>query len=136
MAGDPKDSVRRLFAALPAGDADVLARVLTDDVQWRFPGSVTRRGVPRVVTGRAAAVALVAQSWRPGEISSWTLHRVIAEGDVVAVDATRTKRWDDGTVLEIAYAFFVRVVGDAVAEIVEHLDTALVLGPVPLDEPS
>ncbi len=126
--------MRRLFDVLPAGDADALARVLTDDVHWQFPGSVTRRGVPRLVRGRAAAVELVARSWRPGETSTWTLHRVIAEGDTVAVDATRTKRWDDGAVLEIAYGFFIRVVGDAVAEIVEHLDTALVLGGAPADE--
>jgi ketosteroid isomerase-like protein len=124
---DPKAIVRRLFEAMPAGDADALGRVLTDDVQWRFPGSVTRRGVPTLVHGRAAAVALVAGSWRPGERTTWTLHRLVAEGDVVAVDATRTKTWDDGSTLEIAYAFFVRVESGAVAEIVEHLDTALVL---------
>jgi ketosteroid isomerase-like protein len=134
VADDPKAIVRRLFDALPAGDRDALGRLLTDDVRWRFPGSVTRRGVPRVVHGRAAAVELVAQSWRPGETSSWTLHRVIAEGDLVAVDATRTKRWDDGAVLEIAYGFFVRVAGDAVADLVEHLDTALVIGRPPADE--
>jgi ketosteroid isomerase-like protein len=134
VADDPKAIVRRLFDALPAGDPDALARLLTDDVQWGFPGSVTSRGIPRVVHGRDAAVALVARSWRPGEISTWTLHRVIAEGDLVAVDATRTKRWDRGGVLEIAYGFFIRVAGHAVAELVEHLDTALVLGPIPADE--
>jgi ketosteroid isomerase-like protein len=131
VADEPKVIVRRLFDVLPAGDADALGRLLTNDVQWRFPASVAERGVPRVVHGRAAAVELVAGSWRPGETTTWTLHRVIAEGDLVAVDATRTKRRDDGSGLEIAYAFFVRVEDGAIAEIVEHLDTALVLGPTP-----
>ncbi len=134
MTADPKAIVRRLFEVLPAGDPDALGRILTDDVRWGFPGSVTRRGVPRVVHRRDAAVAIVAPSWRPGETTTWTLHRVVAEGDLVAVDATRTKRFDDGTVLAIAYAFFVRVAGDAVAEIVEHHDTARVLAPDPGDD--
>ena len=69
------DHVRLSYQYLDAGDVDAYGSLLDQDVQIRHPGFPIRRGRAEVLRTRAAT----------GPPGRHDIHRIIAEGDDIAV---------------------------------------------------
>ena len=54
-----------------------------------------------------------------------TVHRVLAQGDLVAIEAETDARFTNGKAYQNQYMFLVRVRGDAIVEVKEYMDTEL-----------
>ena len=122
---DRKDAVRALLAAYAASDTDAVRRLVTDDVRWWVPQSAAGR-YPRPVVGREALVEVLAGPSKAyvKPTIAWTVHDVVAEGDVVMASASMTAQLLNGLDYANDYAYVFRFDGDRIAEGTEYADTA------------
>jgi ketosteroid isomerase-like protein len=120
-----KQAVRDLLTAYAASDAEALRRLLAEDVVWWVPQSAAGR-YPRPIVGREALIEVLAgpsRAYRKPTIA-WTVHDVIAEGDVVMATASMTAELISGVDYANDYSYAFRFTGDRIAEGTEYTDTA------------
>lgn len=118
------------FAAKGACDRAALTEQFTDDVCWRIPQSVAKRGVvEQPLRGRDRILDVVTSEGmylRTGR--TWTIHDVAIDGSTAAVRATlKATVAATGESYENSYTFFLRLDGMKVAEVWECFDSAYVL---------
>jgi ketosteroid isomerase-like protein len=126
-----KQLVASVFSSLGEGDARPLVSAMRDDVRWTVIGSASwsksyegRKAVIEELFGRL-------QARMAGRIRT-VPDRVLADGDVVVVEAHGENTTVDGEPYENRYCFVIRVEDGKLAELTEYMDTALVervLGP-------
>ena len=80
-------------------------------------------GNPEYEQGRQL---LIDTFWRGARYSErhWTIHRVIAAGDMVAVQASMQGRLNEGASYDNDYVYLFRFAGPKIVEVWEYLDTA------------
>ena len=117
-------AARAYFAASEAADGEAVGRLVTDDVVWWVPQTAAARNkIPRPLAGRQL---LIDTFWRGARYRErhWTIHRVIAAGDMVAVQASMRGLMAEGTSYDNDYVYLFRFAGPKIVEVWEYLDTA------------
>jgi ketosteroid isomerase-like protein len=123
----PEEVVRSFFATLSSGDLDRLGGFLDDRSEWH----ICATGIPGagVHTGRAGIVdgflGPVRGMFEPGE-PKVEIVNLVAQGPLVAVEATGRGRFLDGRVYENRYAYWIELDGETVRTIKEYMDSAYV----------
>jgi uncharacterized protein len=124
MSASSRDLVAAAFAELGAGNGRAFLAVLADDVVWRNIGSTswsgTVRGKQALIDERFAIAGRLIDG--PNTIAA---QRIIADGDMVVVEAKGRSRLKRGGVYENDYCFVLRVAGGKIVEVTEYLDTEM-----------
>jgi ketosteroid isomerase-like protein len=119
-----RDLVAAAFAELAAGNGRAFVAALADDIVWRNIGSTswsgTVRGKQMLIDERFAIAGRLLDG--PNTIIPL---RIIAEGDLVVVEAKGGSRLKRGGTYENDYCFVIRVAGDKIVEVTEYLDTEM-----------
>ena len=131
MSEPNMQTMRGMFAALSAGDADGFLGPMADDVQWTIHGTTKYSGL---YDGKAdAAERLLGRLG--GQLSGGltvVVDEIVADGDWVVARGRGQSRTTDGQDYSNEYCWWYRIVDGRVVEIIEYLDTDLVttvLGP-------
>jgi predicted ester cyclase len=86
MSEDIKKAARRVLEEIfPADDETALAEVVSED----FVNHEAPRGTPRGTAGVVHYMHLLAKAFSE---QRWTIHRILAEGDTVALHCTHSGR--------------------------------------------
>jgi ketosteroid isomerase-like protein len=117
-----KKTVEGFLATFSAGDIDGVAEGLTDDATWWVQGSI--EGLSGSYTKQQMVEALpnFKNIYTNGALELKP-KGMIAEGDLVAVEAEGHAELTNGRVYESLYHFLFEVRGDRVARVKEYLDT-------------
>lgn len=129
--------IERIFAELPHNPV-AFADAMADDIRWTTPGSsiwsrtfTPKRAVLDDLLGRVRAQLV--------ERVRLTIHRVIADGDHVVVQASGKATTKKGKAYNNDYCFVFRIADGKIAEVTEYLDTELataVIEPWPAAPPA
>lgn len=125
MPGVRAHDAEAFLDAMIGADQSVLLGTLSPDVRWWVPPSATATGIPRPLAGADAVVALIGEPsnlFAPGS-RVWTLHHVVADGDLAIVHANLAARTRSGADYSNEYALVLRFEEGRVAEVWEHVDT-------------
>ena len=124
VPSDPKDVVRRFFAALGTGDFTAIGEFFTDDSVWMV--NDVARGLP-AQRGRKAIIDDFLQPIREGLFEPGDpkveIRSMIAEGNRVAVETTARGPLLNGNHYENEYVFIIEVDGDTVRHLREYMDS-------------
>jgi ketosteroid isomerase-like protein len=125
-----KETVERFFHA--NGDVEAVRPLFADDVVWWVPASATRvLKLDRRLAGWDAIPWLGGGgfgAFEPGT-STFHLHHLVAEGDLVSAHFNRTARLSDGSPYDTEYNILFRLRDGLIAEVWEVADTAAAFGP-------
>lgn len=119
---DAKAIVARFFATFSQGDIAGLMGMMDDEGSWWVSGSVT--GFSGTHGKRALGELLggVKDIYRDGALRI-TPASMIAEGDIVAVEAEGLAELHNGRVYNSRYHFLVELRNDKVLHVREYMDT-------------
>ena len=121
----PKQLVQHIFDALSQGDSRPLVDAMADDFVWTIVGqtawSRSFEGKHAVLTQLFGALRAVLE----GRIRT-TAQRVIAEGDLVVVEACGSNVTRTGVRYDNRYCYVIRVAGGRLQDLTEYADTELV----------
>ena len=120
-----KEQLRRAFAALAEGDGAPFRACLADDVTWSIIGT-TRWS--RTYRGKRAVIDELLRPLFARFADRYTAiaTRLIAEDDLVVVEARGRVTTVEGRPYPNTYCYVCRCRDDRIVELVEYLDTALV----------
>lgn len=119
-----KDLLRRIFADLEIGDGRLFFESMADDFRWIVPGTIKWS---RTYEGKEA---IANELMRPlqrkidGPLKTKAL-RIIADGDLVAVEARGDNLTKAGQAYCNTYCFVFRLEGGKLKEVTEYQDTEL-----------
>jgi ketosteroid isomerase-like protein len=113
-----------LLDAFTQGDVDRIVGLLAEDAQWWTGGSIPGVSGTRTKAEVAAAVAGMADLSVTGTLPT-TVHRTLAQGDLVAIEATTDARFTNGKAYQNQYMFLIRVRDTEIVEVKEYMDTEL-----------
>jgi hypothetical protein len=121
---DPKDVVRRFFAALGTGDLAAVGEFFTDDSVWQV--NDVARGLP-AQRGRKGIIDDFLQPIREGLFEPGdpkvSIRRLLAEDDWVVAETTATGMLLNGNRYANEYVFVIQVAGDTVRFLREYMDS-------------
>jgi uncharacterized protein len=125
MSEQNKELLRRVFDALATGDSRPFIEALSDDVSWRVMGQTRWSGT---YYGKATILKdLLGQlGARLAGRYKASAQRIIAEGELVVVQARGEATTKDGKPYNNEYCFIYRVEDGMIREVTEYLDTQLV----------
>ena len=121
--------VRSFFATLSSGDLECLREFFDDESTWDIcatgiPGAGTHTGREGIVDGFLRPVRGLFESGEPKvEITN-----LVADGNLVAVEATGRGRFLDGREYDNRYAYWIEVDGGTIRTIKEYMDSSYVAG--------
>lgn len=115
---------RSLLDAFTTGDVDTIVGLLADDATWWAAGTIPGVSGTRTKPEVAIAVGRIADLSETGTLPA-TIHRTLAQGDLVAVEATTDARFTNGKAYQNQYMFLIRVRDDEIVEVKEYMDTEL-----------
>lgn len=123
-APDNKHRSQGIFEALSKGDSRPFVELLADDVRWTVmgttPWSKTYDGKQAVLTNLLGELRKrLADRYRA------TAGRVIADGDLVVVEARGQATTKTGAPYDNSYCFIYRLAEGKIHEVTEYLDTEL-----------
>lgn len=118
--------MQHIFEELAAGNSQPFVQHLADDVSWtvmgQTPWSGTYRGKTKVLTDLLGQLrARLADRYKA------SAERIIAEGPYVVVQARGQATTKAGLPYNNEYCFVYRIEDGAIREVVEYLDTELVV---------
>lgn len=121
---DPRKTVRRFFEQMEANPESAL-EMLAPDAVWTTTGTTplsgTYRGAAALAEGLLAPFAQLAEGYK------LVVDEVFGEGERVAALAHgEGGETQTGIPYRNHYAFFLRVRGDRITEVVEYMDTVMV----------
>lgn len=121
-----KELVSQTFDELAKGNGRPFVALMDEAVSWRIIGSTpwskTYQGKAAVLNDLLAPLGRQLEG--PNVIVA---SRLIAEGDLVVVEASGRNTTRAGELYRNSYCWIFRFAGEQVAEIVEYADTALFL---------
>ena len=121
-----KKLLQDIFAELSQGNSNLFVESMDDNFQWTVTGhtkwSKTYAGKPAVLKELMGAL----QTALVGRICV-TAHRLVAEGDIVVVEAKGSNTTKAGKPYNNAYCFVFRVADGKLQEMTEYMDTQLVV---------
>ncbi|MGE3250710.1 MAG: nuclear transport factor 2 family protein [Hyphomonadaceae bacterium] len=116
--------VTDIMAGLAEGDNTRFAKAMRDDFTWRMMAVVPHWN--RVYTGREAVGAFFQSVYAQYATRQKTVpHRIIADGDTVAVEAEGGVTTVRGEPYNNRYCMIFDMEGGKIREVREYLDTAL-----------
>lgn len=126
MSDENKRLIQGIFDALSTGDSRPFVSLLADDVSWtvmgRTPWSGTYRGKPAVLEDLLGQLgARLEGRYRA------TADRILADGDYVIVQARGLATTKTGIEYNNEYCFVYRLENGTIKEVVEYLDTELLV---------
>jgi uncharacterized protein len=123
-AADNKQLVQRIFAALAEGDGRPLLDAMAEDFRWTIAGASSwlRTHVGKQAVRAELLAELRARLGPPIRIVA---QRIVAEGDVVVVEARGNSVTRSGECYDNEYCFVFRLAGGKLAAVTEYMDMAL-----------
>jgi ketosteroid isomerase-like protein len=122
---DNRALLRRIFAALSTGDSRPFVDAMADEVAWTVTGhtpwSATYRGKPAVLGLLRQLGAQLAERYRA------TAELILADGDHVVVQARGHATTRAGMAYDNEYCFIFQLRDGRIVEVIEYLDTELVV---------
>lgn len=117
--------VQKFYEASNSGDMDTCMNLIADDIRWTNIGSTKLSGT---FQGKAE---LQEKLLGPlfGKLKqgiSTTVHRLIAEDDLVVAQTSGTAETHDGQPYDNTYCWIIRIRDGKFAEVTEYMDTELV----------
>jgi ketosteroid isomerase-like protein len=123
-AAENKQRLQVIFAELAKSNSGPFVDCLADDVSWTIAGkskwSKSFRGKQEVLTGLLAPVASMF-----ADPFTLTAHRIIADDDVVMVEARGHGTTKAGKSYDNSYCLVFRMAGGKLKEVTEYMDTEL-----------
>ncbi len=121
---DNRNLIEGIFAELARNNPAPFADALADDVRWITPGTSVWS---RTFTGKDSLLNELLGPVRAQLVERvrLTVHRIIADGDHVVVEAKGRATTKTGKPYHNEYCFIFRIAGGKVAEVTEYLDTQL-----------
>lgn len=113
-----------LLDAFTEGDVDKIVALLADDATWWAAGSIPGVSGSRTKPEVAIAVSGMADLSATGTLPT-TVHRTLAQGDLVAIEASTDARFTNGKAYQNQYMFLIQVRDGAIVEVKEYMDTEL-----------
>lgn len=117
-----KKTVENFLATFSAGDIDGVGAGLTDDATWWVSGSIDNLSGTYTKQQMLDLLPNFKKIYVGGALKLEP-KSMIAEGDLVAVEAQGHAELTNGRVYESQYHFLFEVRGDQVARVKEYLDT-------------
>jgi ketosteroid isomerase-like protein len=117
-----KKTVEKFLATFSAGDIDGVAAGLTDDATWWVSGSIDGLSGSYPKQQMIDLLPNFKNIYTSGALELKPTS-MVAEGDLVAVEAEGHAELTNGRVYESLYHFLFEVRGDQVARVKEYLDT-------------
>jgi uncharacterized protein len=125
-ANENKRILQNVFAQLAKGDGRPFVEAMADDVRWTIMGSTkwsrTYEGKKDVLTNLLGPLNAVLAP--PNVIVA---HRLVAEGDLVVVEAKGHNKTKSGAPYENTYCWVIRMANGKMAEMTEYADTQLIV---------
>ena len=124
-ASENKQLLRQIFAAMAQGNSKPLVDAMADDFRWTVTGSTSWS---RCYDGKESVLKELFGALRAtleGKISTAAV-RLIAEDDLVVIEARGNNITRTGKPYQNTYCFVVRMAGGQLRELTEYCDTALV----------
>jgi uncharacterized protein len=122
-----KDVVLGAWAAFASGDVDRIGALFAPDAEWLAPpGNAAARVVgTHHLVGRERIARFIAVEFREvfGPRVRFEVSRVVAEGEVVVVEARNRAVLPGGRDYDVDYCFLFTVRDGLVHRVREHLDT-------------
>ena len=119
-----KQLLQDIFAALARSDAKPFVDAMAEDFRWTMHG---QNKWARTYDGKAAVIGELFPALRRKMDRITTIaHRLIADGDLVAVEARGANTTRAGMPYNNSYCFGFRLADGKLAEVTEYMDTALV----------
>ena len=119
-----KQLLQDIFAALARSDAKPFVDAMAEDFRWTMHG---QNKWARTYDGKAAVIGELFPALRRKMDRITTIaHRLIADGDLVAVEARGANTTRAGMPYNNSYCFVFRLADGKLAEVTEYMDTALV----------
>ncbi|MEA2949268.1 MAG: uncharacterized protein QOI40_4598 [Alphaproteobacteria bacterium] len=119
-----RDLIERIFAGLEIGNGRLLFESMRSDFCWIIPGSTKWS---RIYEGKEAIANELMRPLRrkiEGVIKT-KAHRIVADGDLVAVEARGDNMTKSGEPYCNTYCFVFRLEGGKLKEVTEYQDTEL-----------
>jgi ketosteroid isomerase-like protein len=121
--------VRSFFETLSSGDLEGVRGFLDDESTWLIvatdiPGAGAHTEASGIVDGFLAPVRGL---FEPGE-PKVEISNLIADGDLVAVEATGRGRFLDGRIYDNRYSYWIELDGAKIRSIKEYMDSSYVAG--------
>ena len=116
--------IEGIFAELERKNSKPFVDAMADDVVWRIAGSSIWS---RTFRGKASVIGELLGPVREQLVERvhLTAGRIVAEGDLVVVEATGRATAKTGKPYNNEYCFVYRLAGGKIVEVVEHIDTDL-----------
>ena len=128
VPSDPKDVLRRFFAALSTGNFDAIGEFFGDDSVWMV--NDVARGFPSE-RGRRAIIEDFLQPVRDGLFEPGDpkveVVRMFSAGNWVAAQTIARGSLRNGNSYENSYAWFAQIDGEQVRFLKEYMDTSYAL---------
>ena len=124
-ASENKQLLRQIFAEMAQGNSKPLVDAMADDFRWTVTGSTSWS---RCYDGKESVLKELFGALRAtleGKISTAAV-RLIAEDDLVVIEARGNNITRTGKPYQNTYCFVVRMAGGQLRELTEYCDTALV----------
>ena len=121
-SNDPKGVVERFFATFSTGDVDRIMAGLSDDASWWVSGNIAGMSGTNSKQQFGALLRAVGPMYKHGALRI-TPSSMIAEGNLVAVEAESFAELTTGKTYNNQYHFLVEVAGDKVRRVKEYSDT-------------
>ena len=119
---DPKSVVERFFATFSTGNVDNILDGLTDDATWWVSGKIDGMSGTNSKQQLGNLLRAVAPMYKHGALRI-TPSSMIAEGNLVAVEAESFAELTSDRIYNNQYHFLVEVAGDKVRRMKEYSDT-------------
>ena len=119
---DPKGVVERFFATFSSGDVDRIMDALSDDATWWVSGTIAGMSGTNSKQQLGDLLRAVGPMYKQGALRI-TPSSMIAEGNLVAVEAESFADLTSGKTYNNHYHFLIELDGDKVRRIKEYSDT-------------
>jgi ketosteroid isomerase-like protein len=123
---EPRALIQHAFEELSTGNSRALVELFADDVTWKVMGRTPWSGTYR---GKAAVLGDLLRQLGSRLATRYqaTADRIIADGDLVVVEARGQATTKNGTPYNNEYCFIYRFGNGRIQEVTEYLDTELVM---------
>ncbi len=124
-ASENKRLMQDIFSELSKGNDGPFLEAMADDMRWTWMGSGR---LSRTFDGKASVLNELWSSVKTSITQPFVVvaHRLIADGDFVAVEAIGRNTTPDGKTYNNKYCWVCRIIDGKLRELNEYMDTQLV----------